>query len=337
MKSVNECLTEYKVMMRYLKDAKMGSADFFGEFVVGCYNTACDILNSKITTSGSTTAQKHLTRIKEDKAQLETAFSYLTRLLISLQTAPDDCAISRANLVKVFEMLEKKIQLDSPVFDGLKLKYENDSARRLSRLFEEAKCFKTSLSSLMNDCKEIILDNSFRPEFAIGESSKYLLVNAAEKVQHVFKSSPTISASIMSVENPHWYQEDKRPFLFVYAIKEWDDLIGMFKVDSSTYYSRVGTFGSALLELLLPIDVSADKILGANITGFRPAYSPNELLSDESSISEVVLKGSVKPRALVVTDASKLRSALAYHELFPEVSLWLMCDKHLISLDRKLY
>lgn len=189
----------------------------------------------------------------------------------------------------------------------------------------------------MTVCKATILDNSLRPEFAIGESSKYLLVNAAEKVQHVFKGSPTISASVLSVKDPHWYQEDSRPFLFVYAVKDWDDLIGMFKVDSSTYYSKVETFGSALLELLLPLDVGVDKILGANVTGFRPAYPLRELLPEESNIAEVVLKGSVKPQALVVTDASKLHSALAYHELFPNVGLWLMCGKQLISLYRKLY
>ena len=206
--------------------------------------------------------------------------------------------------------------------------------REFTNYFEYISSVKLCLTRLEKFVRELTIDMWSIPANGFGD--RYLLVNAAEKVSDGLKRSPTISASVLDLQNPHWYLDDRRFVLFVYSPKKCcDNTLGMFESDSSTFYrapSNIGVDNDILAQLLMDTSVS-NVWFDCNSTGFRPVYFLDEFNYDKPQ--EIVLNGNTRPVGIVLASDNQknLLDAKAYKTLFPEVSIWKLKDGKLQQVD----
>lgn len=212
-----------------------------------------------------------------------------------------------------YEVKVRKGQLDEE-----RLKILGYVELKRMNLIECMRNFKHILKELEDLVQSRVINKWMeKPESVRG---RYILVNSATRVSDVLRWEDTISVSVIDVLDPHWYQEDERKVLFVYEVNA-EQIVGMFREDASTYYFDCNSLEGALCQLLTDDGLESKRSLGCNVTGYRPAYSLDELISKEGAVSEVVLKGSAKPIGILLADDNHYGDALSYANLVSDVPI----------------
>lgn len=214
--------------------------------------------------------------------------------------------------------------------------YSLDDAMQIeSDILFAMRCFKNRLSELEAVVRKAILQPYSKATSV--KDSNLLLVNSAERVADVFRNVDVISASVLNLDDPHWYQENSRNVLFVYEPKA-EDVLGMFPADSSTHFRDISSIEIALVQLLSDDGLDGSRSLSCNWTDFRPAYHLDTIVNNSDNVSEVLLKRDAKPIGIIVRlrDGSNhdLRDALAYKQMFPDVKIYILQDNELNEVTR---
>lgn len=214
--------------------------------------------------------------------------------------------------------------------------------KSLDDVLHDFKIFKERLLKIETKVKEIILEPWLSQKGKNEKPIKYLLVNAATRVSDIFRGEDTISASIIDLDRPHWFDEESRHVLFVYDA-DVNNIVGMFPKDSSTFYDNEG-FESAdatLAQLLAYDGLTGKKRLRCNYTGYRPAYPLDQIVGtndgQKTEVAEVVLNSNAHPTAIIVVLDERadynLDDAKAYKQLFPETKIYALQRVKLTELN----
>lgn len=205
-------------------------------------------------------------------------------------------------------------------------------ALRCEELSNILQSLKRTLAQLEKHDKSLILRNWNVNRVPFNES-RYFVINAATTVSDAFKGIQTISASVVDLECPYWYLQDRRHVLFVYEVTD-DNVLGMFTADSSAYFSNNKDVESLITQLLTADGLEGKEYLGCNYVGFRPAYPMLDMVNHDNRISEILLKGDSRPIGIILADdyGNELYNALAYRKLFPETTVWTLNKGTLVKV-----
>lgn len=203
---------------------------------------------------------------------------------------------------------------------------------RCEELSNILQSLKRTLAQLEKHDKSLILRNWNVNRVPFNES-RYFVINAATTVSDVFKGIQTISASVVDLEYPYWYLQDRRHVLFVYEVTN-DNVLGMFTADSSAYFSNNRDVESLITQLLTADGLEGKEYLGCNYAGFRPAYPMLDMVNHDNRISEILLKGDSRPIGIILADdyGNELYNALAYRKLFPGTTVWTLNKGTLVKV-----
>lgn len=256
-----------------------------------------------------------------------------------LKTKEPEDVFERKSLENLLTALAERFLIPRKLFDFWSVvkamespKFEMDKLE-CKLMLNDLKNFKKQLQELEAQIKESVLAQWYRQESELGEKSKYLLVNSATRVSDVLKRSDTISASVIDVGHPYWYQQESRGVLFVYRPTA-EQVLGMFPSDSSTAeVENYSDISDALIQLLVSDGLQGKRRLVFNSSGFRPAYPLESLVSTKDNVSEVLLNGECEPVGIVLTNERDTKDALAFRQLAPSITLWKLVDGKLRLME----
>lgn len=338
----------YKIMFEKLKTEYYGAAVYLEHRVGGALQAAREIENTESLIESlldifkdirKDIYAKELVVMHGCKIGEEISRSRLLAVQRMLQITNPDEMFDRVNLEVLFtDLVERffttKGSKEVFLLESINSIQDELNGQHYKYLLHDLNIFKYRLQKLETRIKESMLAQWYEQESKLGKRSMYLLVNSATKVSDVLRRDDTISASVMDVEHPYWYQQESRSVLFVYRPKA-EQVLGMFPFDSSTaYVEDYNSVSDALIQLLVSDGLQGKRRLMCNSSGFRPAYSLESLVNKKDNVSEVLLKGECEPVGILLTNERDIKDALAYKQLVPSITLWKLVDGKLKALEQ---
>lgn len=112
---------------------------------------------------------------------------------------------------------------------------------------------------------------------------------------------PIISTSILDLQNPIWYLQDRRDVLLSYHIENVRDFLAMYKTDGYTTVASVEPFSLEVCAYSLLIDdpVDSDTLFMPVACDYSLGYQLRSLARDQCC--EIILHSRVYPDAIIIT------------------------------------